>query len=35
MAKNPETSASVQEWIARYEPRVRAFGYSLQDLDIY
>ena len=27
MAKNPETSASVQEWIARYEPRVRAFGY--------
>lgn len=35
MAKNPETSASVQDWIARYEPRVRAFGYSLQDLEMY
>jgi hypothetical protein len=34
MAKNPETSASVQEWIARYETRVRAFRYSLQDLDM-
>jgi len=35
MAKNPETSGAVQEWIARYEPRVRKFGYSLQDLDLY
>ena len=35
MAKNPETKASVQDWIARYEPRVRAFGYSLQDLAMY
>ena len=35
MAKNPETKASVQDWIARYEPRVRAFGYSLQDLEMY
>jgi len=34
MAKDPETSASVEEWIARYETRVRAFGYSLQDLDM-
>lgn len=34
MATNPETKASVQEWIARYEPRVRAFGYSLQELDL-
>ncbi len=35
MAKNPETSAAVQEWIEWYEPRVRAFGYSLKDLDIW
>jgi hypothetical protein len=34
MARNPETSASVREWIERYEPRVRAFGYSLQDLEL-
>jgi hypothetical protein len=34
MMQNPETSASVKEWIERYEPRVRAFGYSLQDLDV-
>jgi hypothetical protein len=34
MAKNPETSPSIQEWIARYETRVRAFGYSLQDLEM-
>jgi hypothetical protein len=31
MAKNPQASASIQEWSARYEMRVRAFGYSLQD----
>jgi len=35
MAKNPETRDAVREWISRYEPRVRAFGYSLQDLDLY
>jgi len=35
MAKNPETSASIQECIARHETRVRAFGYSLQDLEIW
>ncbi|MGA2588284.1 MAG: sulfotransferase [Bryobacteraceae bacterium] len=35
MATNPETRASVQDWIARYEPRVRAFGYSLQDPEMY
>jgi hypothetical protein len=34
MAKDPQTSASIQEWIARYETRVRAFGYSLQNLEI-
>jgi len=34
MSKTPETSAAVQEWIERYEPRVRAFGYSLKDLDL-
>ncbi len=34
MSTNPETKAAVQEWIARYEPRVRAFGYSLQELDL-
>ncbi len=34
MAKEPETRASVEEWTARYEPRVRAFGYSLQDLEL-
>ena len=34
MAKNPETGAAVQEWIARFEPRVRAFGYSLEDLEM-
>lgn len=34
MTRNPETAASVAEWIARYEPRVRTFGYSLQDLDL-
>jgi hypothetical protein len=34
MAGNPESSASIQESRARYETRVRAFGYSLQDLDL-
>ena len=32
MINSPETGPAVKEWIARYEPRVRAFGYSLQDL---
>jgi len=35
MAQNPETRASVQEWIGRYEDRARAFGYSFQDLNIW
>lgn len=35
MATNPESKASVQDWIARFEPRVRAFGYSLQDLKLH
>jgi len=34
LAQNPETSASIAECISRFEPRVRAFGYSLQDLDL-
>ena len=34
MAGNPESSASILEWSARYEMRVRAFGYSLQDLEM-
>jgi len=34
MAADPQSSASIQESIARYETRVRAFGYSLQDLQI-
>lgn len=34
MAGNPESSASIQESRARYETRVRAFGYSLHDLDL-
>ena len=31
-AVNPETSALIQESTARFETRVRTFGYSLQDL---
>ena len=34
MTKDPQTGASIQECIARYEMRVRAFGYSLQDLEM-
>ena len=34
LAKDPNSSASIQECIDRFEPRVRAFGYSLQDLDL-
>ena len=34
MQENPQSSASIREWIARYEARVRAFGYSLQDLEV-
>jgi hypothetical protein len=34
LAKDPQSSASIQECIDRYETRVRAFGYSLQDLDL-
>jgi hypothetical protein len=34
MAKDPESSASIRECVARYETRVRAFGYSLQDLEM-
>ena len=34
MAENPQSRASIQEWKARYETRVRAFGYSLQDPEV-
>jgi hypothetical protein len=34
MKENPETSAAVHEWIARFEPRARAFGYSFEDLEM-
>jgi hypothetical protein len=34
MAGNPESRASIEEWSARYETRVGAFGYSLQNLEI-
>jgi len=34
MAQDPQSSATVRECIDRYETRVRAFGYSLQDLDL-
>jgi hypothetical protein len=33
LAKDPETSAIIQECITRHKSRVRAFGYSLQDLE--
>jgi hypothetical protein len=33
LEKNPQTSASIQECIAKHEKRVAAFGYSLQDLE--
>jgi len=32
LAKDPASSASIQECITRHEARVRTFGYSLQDL---
>lgn len=35
MANNPETGAAVREWTERYEARARAFGYSLQDLELW
>ena len=34
LRNNPETSGVIQECIDRYEARARAFGYSLQDLDV-
>jgi hypothetical protein len=34
-AQDPQWSASLQECIDRFEPRVRAFGYSLQDLELF
>jgi hypothetical protein len=34
LAKDPQSSASIQECIDKYETRVRAFGYSLQDLNL-
>jgi Sulfotransferase family len=34
LAANPETGGVIQECIDRLEPRVRAYGYSLQDLEI-
>jgi hypothetical protein len=34
MAGNPQSGASIRDWSARYETRVRTFGYSLQDLEL-
>jgi len=34
LAQDPESSAAIRDCIARYEPRVRAFGYSLEDLEL-
>jgi hypothetical protein len=34
LAQDPESSAAIRDCIARYEPRVRAFGYSLEDLEV-
>jgi len=34
LAKNPETSGVIQDCIDRLESRVRAYGYSLQDLSV-
>jgi hypothetical protein len=34
LKKNPETSGVIEQCIDRWEARVRAFGYSLQDLEI-
>jgi len=34
LAKDPQSAASVQECIDKYETRVRAFGYSLEDLEL-
>jgi len=34
LTSKPESSDSIQQCIERYEPRVRAFGYSLQDLEM-
>jgi len=34
LAKDPESSASIHQCIDKYEARVRAFGYSLQDLEL-
>jgi hypothetical protein len=33
LRQSPETSGVINDCIARYESRVQAFGYSLQDLD--
>jgi len=34
LSANPETCASIRECVARHEARVRAFGYSLEDLEL-
>jgi hypothetical protein len=34
LKKNPETSPVIERIIERLEARVRAFGYSLQDLEV-
>jgi hypothetical protein len=34
LRKNPETSRVIEQCIDRWEARVRAFGYSLQDLEV-
>jgi len=35
LAQNPETSGTIKEVVAKYETRARAFGYSLEDLEMY
>jgi sulfotransferase family protein len=34
LGQDPQSSAAIQECIDKYEARVRAFGYSLQDLNL-
>ena len=34
LAQDPQSSAGIQQLIDKYETRVRAFGYSLRDLDL-
>jgi len=34
LARDPQSSVAIQDCVARYEARVRAFSYSLQDLSL-